>query len=201
MSILKDTLYLFDPVESRGMRLPIDIFFRSLATDRLGKSIGVILSGMGSDGSLGAKAIKEKDGMVLVQDPATARFDSMPLSATSLIVADIIAPAKELPAKLVSLIKFFPTISGDSKIEIKDKSNLDKIIILLREQSGNDFSLYKKNTLFRRIERRKSIHQIDRIQDYVRLFTRNPVEFRDSVQRVANWCYQLFSGLNRNGKR
>ena len=93
MSLLNDALYLFDPVESRGLRLPIDIFFRSLADDRREKSIGIILSGMGSDGSLGLKAIKANEGIVLVQDPLSAKFDSMPRSAIAAVNADIVAPA------------------------------------------------------------------------------------------------------------
>ena len=109
MSILKDTLYLFATVETHGIRLPIDIFFRSLAEDKKEKSIGVILSGMGSDGSLGIKAIKEKNGIVLVQDPETAKFNGMPLSATEAIIADIIAPVEELPAKLIHFLKFMPS--------------------------------------------------------------------------------------------
>jgi len=176
LSILNDTLHLFEPIELRGLRLPVDIFFKSLADDRLDKSIGIILSGMGSDGSLGLKAIKEKNGVVLVQDPATAKFDGMPRSAIEAVNADIIAPAEELPAKLISLLKFVPTVKADTEIDSKIKSNLDKIIILLREQTGHDFSLYKKNTLFRRIERRKGVHQIDNIQNYVRFLQENPNE-------------------------
>lgn len=81
MSILNGALHLFEPIETHGLRLPIDFFFRSLADDRQEQSIGIILSGMGSDGSLGLKAIKEKAGIVLVQEPASAKFDSMPRSA------------------------------------------------------------------------------------------------------------------------
>ncbi|MDO9080889.1 MAG: chemotaxis protein CheB, partial [Desulfuromonadales bacterium] len=81
MSILHGRLYLFEPAAPRGLRLPIDFFFRSLAEDRQEGCIGVILSGMGSDGTLGLKAIKEKAGLVLVQEPASAKFDSMPRSA------------------------------------------------------------------------------------------------------------------------
>ena len=81
MSILNGYLHLFEPTESRGLRLPIDIFFRSLADDQQEKSIGIILSGMGSDGSMGLKAIKEKNGIVLVQDPLTSKFNGMPNSA------------------------------------------------------------------------------------------------------------------------
>ena len=176
LSLLNGALHLFDPVESRGLRLPIDFFFRSLANDQHQRSIGIILSGMGSDGSLGLKAIKEKNGIVLVQQPDTAKFDGMPRSAIDAVIADIVAPATELPAKLISYLKFIPTIKPDPEIDDKSKSNLDKIIILLREQSGHDFSLYKKNTLFRRIERRKGIHQIDKISTFVRFLQENPQE-------------------------
>ncbi len=177
LEILNGALYLFDPVESRGLRLPVDIFFRSLANDRKDKSIGIILSGMGSDGSLGLKAIKEVEGIVLVQSPDSAKFDSMPRNAIDTVIADIVAPAEELPAKLIAFLKFIPAIKKtDSETDDKVKSNLDKIIILLREQSGHDFSLYKKNTLIRRIERRKGIHQIEKISNYVRYCQENPNE-------------------------
>jgi two-component system, chemotaxis family, CheB/CheR fusion protein len=176
LSILNGILQLFNPVESHGLRLPIDIFFRSLAEDKQENSIGIILSGMGSDGSLGLKAIKEKNGLVLVQDPSTAKFDGMPCSAINSVIADIVAPAEELPRKLLSFLRLNPQVKPDAEIDIKTKSNIDKIIILLREHTGNDFSLYKKTTLFRRIERRKSVHQIDKIQDYVRFMQENPKE-------------------------
>ncbi|HEY3390958.1 MAG TPA: chemotaxis protein CheB, partial [Prolixibacteraceae bacterium] len=176
MSMLNGSLHLFDTVETHGLRLPIDIFFRSLADDRLDKSIGIILSGMGSDGSLGLKAIKEKNGIVLVQDPVSAKFDSMPRNAIQSVVADIVAPASELPSKLMAFLKFIPLVKSDVDREVINKSNLEKIIILLREQSGHDFSLYKKNTLFRRIERRKGVHQIDKINNYVRFLQGNPKE-------------------------
>ena len=176
MSILNGTLYLFDLVESGGLRLPIDFFFRSLAEDLKERSIGIILSGMGSDGSLGLKAIKEMNGLVLVQDPASAKYDSMPRRATEAVVADIIAPVDDLPSKLIACLKLKPEVDSEQYIDSKYRSNLDKIIILLRERSGHDFSLYKKNTLFRRIERRKSVHQIDKIDNYVRFLQVNPKE-------------------------
>ncbi len=176
LSLLNGTLHLFDPLETRGLRLPIDIFFRSLAEDQQEKSIGIILSGMGSDGSLGIKAIKEKNGYVLVQEPSTAKFDAMPRSAIESVVVDIVAPAVELPSKLINLLQYTPSMSTEPVIDSKYISNLEKIIILLREQSGHDFSLYKKNTLFRRIERRKGIHQIEKIQNYVRFLQENPKE-------------------------
>ena len=176
LSILNGTLHLFDPLQSHGLRLPIDIFFRSLADDRQDKAIGIILSGMGSDGSLGVKAIKEKNGLVLVQDPSSAKFEGMPKSALEAVIVDISATAEELPEKLIAYLKFTPVVKSDSSVVSKNESNLDKIIILLREKTGHDFSLYKKNTLFRRIERRKGVHQIDKINSYVRYLQENPNE-------------------------
>ncbi|PIV17700.1 MAG: chemotaxis protein CheB, partial [Flavobacteriales bacterium CG03_land_8_20_14_0_80_35_15] len=176
MSILNGYLHLFKPVELRGLRLPIDYFFRSLADDQQEKSIGIILSGMGSDGSLGLKAIKEKNGIVLVQDPLSAKFDGMPQSAINAVIVDILAAANELPEKLISFLKYTPSIGSKTDIDNKSKSNLEKIIILLRTQTGNDFSLYKKNTLFRRVERRMNVHQIDKIAYYVRFLQENPKE-------------------------
>jgi len=176
LSILNGALHLFEPTESRGLRLPIDIFFRSLADDRQNESIGIILSGMGSDGSLGVQTIKEKDGIVLVQSPNTAKFDGMPLSAIDAVIADIVAPAEELPSKLIYFLKYAPIGNTESVIDTKYHSNLDKIIILLRDHTGHDFSMYKKNTLFRRIERRKSVHQIHKINNYVRFLQENSNE-------------------------
>jgi len=176
MSLLNGTLHLFAPVETRGLRLPIDIFFRSLADDRLEKSIGVILSGMGSDGSLGMKAIKSKNGVAAVQDPVSAKYDSMPRRSIEAVTADIVAPAEELAQKLIEFLKFIPSVKADSDPDEKNRSYLDKIIILLRDKTGHDFSLYKKNTLFRRIERRKGIHQLDKISSYVRFLQENPKE-------------------------
>lgn len=177
MSILHGLLYLFEPVTPRGLRLPIDFFFRSLAEDRQERSIGVILSGMGSDGTMGLRAIKEKAGLCLAQTPASARFDSMPRSAIDAGLADIVAPADELPLKIIACLRQ-PLISAkpDLPLNEKDKSALEKVLILLRAKTGHDFSLYKKTTVYRRIERRMGIHQIDRIASYVRYLQENTQE-------------------------
>ena len=102
MSLLHGTLHLLPPLAPRGMRLPIDFFFRSLAEDQHERSVGILLSGMGSDGTLGLRAIKEKAGVTLVQDPATAKYDSMPRSAIMAGLSDFVAPVEELPGKLVA---------------------------------------------------------------------------------------------------
>ena len=191
MAILNGYLHLFEPTELRGLRLPIDIFFRSLADDQMGKSIGIILSGMGSDGSLGLKAIKEKNGIVLVQDPLTSKFSGMPSSAIAAVSVDIVASATELPAKLLSFLKYSPDDTNKIAVEDKNKNNLEKIVILLRAQTGHDFSLYKKNTLYRRIERRMNIHQLDKITNYVRFLQENPKEleilFKELLIGVTNF--------------
>jgi len=189
LSILHGVLHLFDPVEIRGRRLPIDFFLSALAEDRHERAVGVILSGMGSDGSIGLRAIKERNGIVMVQDPATAKFDSMPRNAIDSVIVDVVAPANNLPEKLFAIFKNVLTIKPD--IEIKDNSSLEKIITLLRTKTGNDFSLYKKNTMYRRIERRMNIHKIDKIASYVALLKENPKEvdilFKELLIGVTNF--------------
>lgn len=189
MSILHGTLHLFEPAAARGLRLPIDFFLRSLAEDCQGRGIGVILSGMGSDGTMGLRAIKEKAGVALVQEPASAKFDSMPRSAIDAGLADIVAPAAELPEKMMAYLRHAPHISRiDSPLDEKNRSAMEKIVILLREHTGNDFTLYKKTTIYRRIERRMGIHQIDRIDTYVRYL-------RENSQEVALLFKELLIGV------
>ena len=177
MSILHGVLHLLDVTSPRGLRLPIDFFLRSLAQDQHEHSIAVILSGMGSDGTLGLRAIKEKGGVVLVQDPASAKFDGMPRSAIDSGLADIVAPVDELPGRIIAYLRRTP-LAPVAEPVLGDKTQvaLDKAIILLRTHTGHDFSLYKKNTFHRRIERRMGIHQIDKLSGYVRYLQENTQE-------------------------
>ena len=179
LSILHGKLHLLDPVAPRGLRLPIDAFFRALADDQHERAIGVILSGMGSDGTLGLRAIKENAGLSLVQSPETAKFDAMPRSAMEAGLADIVAPPDALWGRIAAYLKHHPRglhATPESVVELKSPSGLEQITILLRERTGNDFSLYKTNTLYRRIERRMGLHQIDAIAQYVRYLRENPQE-------------------------
>ena len=173
-------------------RLPIDFFFRALADDQQERSIGVILSGMGSDGTLGLRAIKEKAGAVFVQDPESAKFDSMPRSAIDAGLADVIASAEALPGKISAYLQHIPLISKSEDIErYMSQSALEKVVILLRDQTGHDFSMYKKTTIYRRIERRMGLHQIQKISGYVRYLRENPQEldllFRELLIGVTNF--------------
>ena len=177
MSILHGTLQLLEPSAPRGLRLPIDFFFRHLAEDQGERAVGVILSGMGTDGSLGIKAIKEKLGMVMAQDVRSAKYDSMPRSAIATGLVDYIAPAEDLPGKLLGYARHSSVILKEKPaIEEKYTNAIQKITVLLRDQTGHDFSFYKKNTLVRRIERRMGVHQITNVDVYIRYLRENPQE-------------------------
>jgi two-component system CheB/CheR fusion protein len=177
MSILHGLLHLLQQTSPRGLNLPIDFFFRSLAEDQQEHSIGVLLSGMGSDGTLGLRAIKEKAGAAFVQSLSSAKFDSMPRSAIDAGLADVVAPVEELPEKILAYCRHAPHIHRpELPLENKTQSALEKVFILLRAHTGNDFSMYKRSTLYRRIERRMGLHQIDGIAHYVRFLRENPRE-------------------------
>jgi two-component system, chemotaxis family, CheB/CheR fusion protein len=178
MSILHGVLHLLDRFAPHGLHLPIDFFFRSLADDQRDRSVGVILSGMGSDGTLGLRAIKEKGGGTFAQDPASAKCDGMPRSAMGAGLADIVAPVEALPEKIVAYLQQDAPLMAKSGLAQADKarSGLAKILILLRDQTGQDFSLYKNIAVYRRIERRMGVHQIDKIATYVRFLQENSQE-------------------------
>ena len=192
MSILHGVLHLLDPAAPRGLRLPIDFFLRSLALDQQDRSVGVILSGMGSDGTLGMRAIKEKAGLVLVQEPASAKFDGMPRSVMDAGLADLVGPAEELPGKIIAFLHHTSLATKPERLLLdKSQSALSKVVILLRAHTGHDFSLYKRNTFQRRIERRMGIHQIDKIDTYIRYLQENSQEldllFKELLIGVTNF--------------
>jgi len=179
LSVLHATLFLLEPIAARGLRLPINFFFKTLADDQQEYAVGIILSGMGSDGTLGLEAIKQNAGLSLVQSPESAKFDSMPQSAIHAGLADIVAPVQDLPKRLVALLEHTFSASLPAVIRSqppKAKGSLEQIVIILRTRTGNDFSLYKKNTLYRRIERRMSMHQVKTIALYARYLRENSQE-------------------------
>ncbi len=177
LAVLQGVLHLLAPPEPRGLRLPIDFLFKSLADDRQQNSIGVVLSGMGSDGTVGLRAIRAAAGACFVQTPADAQHDSMPRSAIDEGVADVVAPASELPGKILAYVtRRHLGAQVDTEAEPKDAGYLDKVIVVLRAQTGHDFSSYKKNTIARRIERRMGLHQLSRMGDYLRYLRENPQE-------------------------
>jgi two-component system CheB/CheR fusion protein len=154
--------------DSRGINLPIDIFFRSLAEDQGPKAIAIVLSGTGSDGSSGIRAIKEELGMVMVQAEETAGFDGMPRSAISTGLVDFILPPEEMPDQLLSYLKH-PYVSNDINAGpvLGDDDGLSRIFALLRDHNKIDFTFYKPSTIVRRIERRMAVNQINSLKEYV----------------------------------
>ena len=193
MAFLNDTLQLLEPVAPRGHRLPIDFLFRSLALDQHEHAIGIVLSGTGSDGTLGVRAIKGEGGMVMVQNPASCEFDGMPQSALATGMVDYNLPAAEMPAQLMAYVTHAfgrPPHLASAATPLSENA-LKKIFVLLRTHAGHDFSQYKLNTIFRRIERRMAVHQIEAIDDYVKYLQKNLPEvqalFNDLLIGVTNF--------------
>ncbi len=178
LSIFHGTLQLVEPTGSRAVRLPINYFFRSLAQDQKEKAICIVLSGMGMDGSLGLRAIKEGLGMAMVQTPETAKYDSMPRSAIQTGLADYVLPPEKMGEHLVEYAKRATcrVAPGAFHKDGEATDAMQKIYILLRAQTGHDFSLYKATTVWRRIEKRMDVHQLDRVSSYVRYLQENPQE-------------------------
>jgi len=192
MAILRGSLQILPQVSPRGLGLPIDFFFRSLAEDQRERSIGVVLSGMGSDGMLGMRAIKESGGAAFVQSLESAKFDGMPRSVIDAGLADVVAPAEKLPNKISGYSRHATHLTRpEEPIEERAKNALEKVYLLLRSHTGNDFSLYKKSTIHRRIERRMGLHQIDNITNYVRYLREHPREievlFRELLIGVTSF--------------
>ena len=192
MAFLNGALQLLAPAAPRGQRLPIDFFFRSLAQDQRERAIGIVLSGTGSDGTLGVRAIKGEGGMVIAQTPASTEYDGMPSSAIATGLVDFELPPADMPAQLIA----YATHAFDRSLETapatpKAENALKKIFILLRSQAGHDFSLYKPATIRRRIERRMAVHQIETLDGYVKFMQATPAEaealFRDMLIGVTNF--------------
>lgn len=180
MTIFNGVLHLDEQDKKLGLNLPIDIFLRSLAEDQGKMSISVILSGTGSDGTLGIRAIKEAGGIVMVQDENTAKFDGMPRSSIATGLVDFVAPADELPNRLVNFLKH-PVIKkslseSQSIISKTDETYIQKIIKIIKDTVGVDFTHYKPNTVIRRIEKRISINQLTGISDYLEFIKQAPQE-------------------------
>ncbi len=180
MTILNGVLHLKDLPHPRGFNLPIDSFFKSLAQDQGTDAVGIILSGTGSDGWLGVRQIKGELGMVMVQDEDSAKFAGMPGNAIATGFVDYVLPVDKMPDALVkysrhAFVKLRNRITKDEK---QIQTSLQKICMLLQTHTGHDFSLYKKKTIIRRVERRMHVHQIDNIQDYHTHLTRSEREIR-----------------------
>lgn len=181
MGIFNSRIQLFKEEPGQRERLPIDFFFRSLAEDLKEQAGAVVLSGADTDGTLGVKAVKGMGGLVIVQDPANAEFNIMPASAAQTGVADFILPPEKMPEQIIQYMNraaLAPKIVPSRSEEVP-QSDLEKILFILRANTGNDFSPYKHKTVIRRIKRRMDLQQIDRLPDYAKFLKENPKEVKD----------------------
>jgi len=191
MAFLNGALQLLEPSAPRGQRLPIDFFFRSLAQDKRERAICVVLSGTGSDGALGVRAIKGEGGMVMVQSLASSEHDGMPRSALATGLVDYELPPAKMPAQIMAYVaQAFGNIPKSAMVQ-PPKNALKKMFILLRDQTGHDFSQYKPSTIHRRVERRMAVHQIESMDGYVKFLQQDPSEvkglFRDLLIGVTSF--------------
>jgi two-component system CheB/CheR fusion protein len=173
MAIFHGVLQLSEPEQPRGHRMPIDSFLRSLAEDQGEHAIGVILSGTGTDGTLGLRAIHGAGGLSFVQEPASARYDGMPSSAIHAGFATHVLPVEKLPEAILTGARTL-AIRQDTRPETDP--GLRRVLMLLRTTTGHDFSLYKRTTIGRRIERRMAQHDIADTETYARFIHDHPAE-------------------------
>ena len=190
LGLSKGRFLLSEPLQLRGHRLPINAFFESLAAELGELAVGVILSGMGSDGTRGLQAIKQAGGLTLAQHPDTARFDMMPQSAIAADAVDLVDFPDKMPEKIVSYLfrSSFLELPGKAP---SGRNSLQEIVALLSEHTGNSFSDYKINTILRRIERRMSLYQMISMEEYIPYLRNNPAEidllFKELLIGVTNF--------------
>ncbi|HUF00403.1 MAG TPA: chemotaxis protein CheB [Anaerolineales bacterium] len=177
--------------EPRGQRAPIDYFFRSLARGHP-NAVGIILSGGGTDGAVGVKAIKEEGGLLMVQHPGEAEYDSMPQAAIATGLADVVLPVKELAEKLVEVTSFRPPLPSNAEDLTDEQMELiRRIIAHVHARTGHDFSQYKRATLLRRIQRRMQIYGVSSLETFLDTLRQNPAEasalFNDMLIGVTSF--------------
>ncbi|HET9590690.1 MAG TPA: chemotaxis protein CheB [Anaerolineales bacterium] len=177
--------------EPRGRRTPIDHFFRSLAAGH-SESIAVILSGGGTDGSVGVKDIKEQGGLILVQTPSDAEYDSMPRAAINTGLADVVLPADQLARKLADYARHFPQIPHDpGQLTDQELETLQRILAQVRARTEHDFSQYKLSTILRRVERRMQLNGFTTLEGYLKFLRQSADEaqsmFNDILIGVTNF--------------
>jgi two-component system CheB/CheR fusion protein len=177
MAIFNGALQLSLPEAPHGQRMPIDAFLRSLAEDQGERAIGIILSGTGTDGTLGLRSILGAGGITLVQEPATAKYDGMPASAIKSGYATHVLPVEKMPTVLLAgvrnLIEF-----RTQPLPVAPAARINRLLLLLRSATGHDFSHYKKNTINRRIERRMAQHDLTDMDVYTRYLKEHPAELQ-----------------------
>jgi len=177
-SLKKGIFHLHSPLKPHGQSFPIDFMFRSIAEDRAGLAICVLLSGSGSDGTLGLEAVKGAGGLIIVQDGRQADYGGMPDSAIKTGLVDLILPAEKMAEEIIRFARYS---AGEAIGRARAASrhfdiHAQKILLLLRSSQGHDFTHYKQSMIQRRLERRMAIHRFEDISDYHDYFRQNPKE-------------------------
>lgn len=174
--VLQDgALRLIQPRERRGERMAIDTFFRTLAEERAEDAAAIVLSGTGTDGSLGLREIKERGGLCLAQTPASADYDGMPSNAVRTGIVDNALDIADMPATLQAFARRVRE-RADQPDSSPHQSALNRLVSVLAHQSGMDFRFYKTSTVIRRIERRMSMVHVDDSDEYLALLRKDPAE-------------------------
>ncbi|MDP4267023.1 MAG: CheR family methyltransferase [Bacteroidota bacterium] len=206
IAFFRGSIQITQTSNPRGFRLPIDSFFRSLAVELHEKAICIILSGTGTDGTLGIQSIKGEGGLTIAQLPESAAYDGMPRSAISTGMVDFILPPEKMPEHLQSYVKHIFTLNSSALTNDfnQDDNIINKIFLIIRNQTGHDFSKYKPKTINRRILRRMAINKIDKINDYILYLKSTPLEvetlFRELLIGVTGFFRdpQAFDSVNEN---
>ena len=194
LTIKGGKLFLKEKDPLLNINFPIDIFLHSLGDDQKEKAIAVILSGTGTDGSRGIKTIKEKGGIVMVQDTHSAKFNGMPLSAISTKQVDYVLPPHEIAIELENIATVRPADVARANLEVGVSSShsLAKILGIVNKTTGLDFSFYKRNTIFRRIERRMKLNKIDEMENYYHYLSETPKEVHNLQKDLLIGVTQFF---------
>jgi two-component system, chemotaxis family, CheB/CheR fusion protein len=186
MSVGNRSLHLTPREETRGVPMTVDSFMRSLAEDQGANCIGIILSGGGSDGTLGLTEIQAQGGVTFAQDEATAKHDGMPRSAIASGAVDFILPPKSIAQELVRIARHplveRARIEQAQELLPEEHAGLTSIFTALRKSTGVDFTYYRDTTIRRRIQRRMVVHKIEKLEEYVRYLNRNPAEVKALYQ-------------------
>ncbi len=180
LAVFHGKLRLLPRGETHTQHMPVDFFFRSLAEDQEQSAVGIILSGTGSDGSLGIRAIKAEGGIVLAQDEQSAKYNGMPKSAVATGAVDFILPPEKIAAELARIsrhpVMTLLTAMKPGPLLSAGEDDLNKIFMRIRTATGVDFTYYKQATILRRITRRMLLHKIEALEQYVRYLQENPTE-------------------------
>lgn len=198
LSIQNGSLHLSVPRERHGARMPLDFFLSSLAEQYGERAVCAILSGTGADGSLGLKAVKEKGGLVIVQDPEGAAFDGMPRNAIGTGVVDMILPVEKIPRALQKYAKGAAFKRKGNRVEPSPsaQTNLPEIIDLLRARTSHNFALYKPGTLLRRMERRMAIAGIPDRDRYMAVLRKDSSELERLAKDLLIHVTSFFRDAN-----